>query len=345
MKKIKFLIVLFFLISLLGLLVDAGSDLLLYARKYHLSVSKKNDFINGLPKHLDYQLYSKYYDDNHTLKYRYLPYVGDVIQPGDYGIYKINQLGGREYDYDSSSVKTKKLLVLGASQAFGFYNSSDKTLVTYLSALLPEYEIDNYSSPGQMVSQNLANWQRIHEMTGEYYDLAIIVNGPFDYVTEYNKFITRKNNEIKNQIAFFYLMDLVEKKIDSIMSDSTASIDEYYNKLIPNKIMGDFEDIINYGASLNTRTLIFIPPVVWGNKANVDNIGKNITKNAFLNSAARNLSDLSIKNSNVIDMSNVFDDMDEQFFIDFSAHLTPNGNHLLAKKIVKYIKQIDNENN
>ncbi|ASA56527.1 SGNH/GDSL hydrolase family protein [Vibrio gazogenes] len=345
MKKIKYSIALLFFIVLLGLLVDAGSDLLLYARGYYRSVSEKDNFIQNLPKNLDRQKYAKYYDDTRALETYYLPYIGGVIRPGEYGIYKIDEFGRREYSYHASRKQTKSILVLGASQSFGFYNSSDTTLVYYLAELLPEYRIDNYSSPGQEVSQNLANWQRIHNTKDHHYDLAIIVNGPVDYIVEYAKFKNVKVKERDNEIALVSFLRLVKNKIKNIVLKSGYDISlrdmEYYETAIPKKIMSGFEDIIDYGADLNVKTLIFIPPSVWGNEDSMDNIRKNITENEFMNTIARNLSNLSRKNSHVIDMSNIFDDKKELFFIDAGSHLTPNGNKILAQKIARYIKSND----
>lgn len=345
MKKFKYSIALLFFIVLLGLLVDAGSDFLLYARDYYRSVSDKNNFIQSLPKNLDRQKYAKYYDDTRALETYYLPYIGGVIPPGEYGIYKIDKFGRREYSHHASKKQTKSILVLGASQSFGFYNSSDTTLVRYLAELLPEYRIDNYSSPGQKVSQNLANWQRIHNTKSHHYDLAIIVNGPVDYIIEHAKFKNVKVKGRDNEIALVYFLRLVKNKIKNVVLTSDYDISsrdmKYYETAIPKKIMNGFEDIIGYGSDLNIKTLIFIPPAIWGNKASVDNINKNITENEFMNSIARNLSDLSRKNSHVIDMSNIFNDKNELFFLDAGSHLTPNGNKLLAQKIAHYIKAND----
>ncbi|MDW6003270.1 SGNH/GDSL hydrolase family protein [Vibrio mangrovi] len=348
MRKIKLIIAFITVVFLFILLLNGGGDLLISMRSYiHRDEVR---FLQSLPDNLDRRTYAKYYVDTRKLKYRHIPYIGNIVVPGSYGIYDIDQSGRRVVQNQiEKKPPTKKLLVLGASQSFGYYNSSDTTLVSYLSALLPDYEIDNYSSPGQTVSQNLENWKRIEHLRKKHYDLAIIVNGTFDYFDECKR-VTWVDMQQKNKPVLYKtpalvsIFNMIKTKLWN-KSDEFELINlcntDYYQKMMSEKIFHSFENILHYGSELDTKTFVFIPPALWGNQANISNIKSGLSPEEIssFTKIASMLSKASGTNNHIVDFSHVFDHRPEEFFLDFNAHLIPEGNQILAHEMVRYIKE------
>ncbi|MCL1073874.1 hypothetical protein [Shewanella dokdonensis] len=352
MNTIKKVIVLLVMLGILVLILDGTSDFLLYARVQHHKNQEIYNRTNLLKKMLPNSVVQAEYIENFIetqkyLKYHYIPFIGKMAIPGDHGIYHIDEQGRRILTTKAHDAKTpqKRLLILGSSQSFGYYNNDAQSFAAQLENLLPEYVIDNYSVPSQSTALNLVNWRRITS-SGHKYDLAIIVNGPIDFYSE-----CFENPEILSQWqmeqsdkyqlpALISIPRIIIQKISTIEANPSGCQSASEQTHMVQQITFRFQQLLDYGRSLNTKTLIFIPPVPWGNRANIDNVKIQLGPDKeVLAQLMKKLEPISKKHEEIIDLNHIYDHHKEQFFLDGFGHLTVNGNKLLAKYIATYVEQ------
>ncbi|WP_409421568.1 hypothetical protein ABHF91_00545 [Pseudaeromonas sp. ZJS20] len=349
MKKFKYILFILIIIIFLTLTADGFGDLLICSRSLVSQMKTphhaQQKFIASLPQDLDRKAYSRYFHDSQTLQVKYTPLVEKQIVQGDYGIYKIDQTGKRIIGTGSSRHADRRLLLLGASQTFGLYNPSEDSLASKLSTLLPNYQIDNYAVPGHTLSRNLANWLRINVVEQQHYDSVVVLNGPFDYIS-----VCSDRDISHNKDQTLPRLLTIWKKITNKFSNSGTREDAQssfcddtrYQDMIVKHIIMDFDALKSYGLSQKTTTLLFIPPVPWGNHANVANLlQEEATKNLTMQygAIAKKLSFYANQSTDIVDLSSIFDNIGNSFFLDLTGHLTPQGNQILAEQIAARIKE------
>ena len=337
---------------ILFLILDGFSDFLLYSkfyikRFYPSDLSEKN-FLASLPEGADHAYYKMVYNDNRKLKYIDQPFIGKVLEPGNYGIYSIDNKGKRiNISNKEKPLRPKKLLLLGSSQAFGYYSNDRNSLTFELSKLLPDYEIDNYSVPAQTTLETLAYWQKISIFSPRHYDLAIILSGPFDYISE-----------CKNAawVPYVQASALAKYRKPAIYSVPRILINRFFTKektlknnctnseqqtFVGNQIIRNLKNIIKYGESQKIRTLAFIPPALWGNNANIENLKTILLpeEDKIFNNIQKEISRNASFEKKIIDLSHAFDSEEQELFLDKGAHFTPKGNRIISLEIAEYLNR------
>ena len=338
------------LFTILSLTLFGFCDLLLYSKRYiqfNYSQQYKKQFIKLLPEGVDPTKFAAAFDDSQDLKYIKKPFIGNILVPGDYGIYSIDHKGKRVISKDRSVLpRPKNLLLLGSSQAFGYLNSDQDSLAYELSQRLPDYEIDNYATPGQSTLETLARWQNISNSQKKDYQLAIILNGPYDYLSECRyaaRVPARGDSELNNYIkpaVYTIFHSLIKKFIHSEKPFKNNCTDPEQQQFVAKQIVRHLQRIIKYGESLNIKTLIFIPPSLWGNSANLKNLrpGLDQKEKLIFDNIENYLSKEASYNNKIIDLSHMFDNDEHEFFLDLGAHFTAEGNEIISQEIAIHLK-------
>ena len=351
--KIKYISYILLLI-IMTFSVNGLCDFLLYL-KVHINeqTSKKihrQQTFASLPKGIDINDFDIIFNDTQKLEYESIPFVGKVIKPGNYGTYRINDDRRRVITEKLStlSTKTNSLLLLGSSQGFGYYAKDRESFANQLARELPTFDIDNYTTPAQTTLQTLAYWHKITiDNPHKHYDIAIILNGPFDYISECRNaaLLTSRQKELSDRESRPAISNVYRKFVKRFLPDKNKFQNQCVlpaeQKAIAHQTIAHLKDIISYGERSNIATLAIIPPALWGNNANIENIRPLLIpeeENIF-RKISRTQSSLAEGIENIISLSHLFDNKKEQFFLDQGAHLTPKGSELMTKVIANHIKK------
>ena len=344
--KTKIFASIIFIIFML-LVINGFSDFVIFTKSRMHAKVNETAFLESLPSNLDRNTFKQYYKETKELSSYYFPTVGKLLKPTATGIYTIDKMGKRVLENTTSPPPQYKgnILLLGASQSFGYYLPAEKSLAGQLQALLPDIEIDNFSTPAQTTAENLQNWIRINQRQQKTYDLAIVVSGPMDIVIECFREMTL--SDVKNEttrgreiaITTFYLevSRFIKKEKNRTHSACTKKLEQH---LIIDSIEKNFSDILAYGNDIGTTTIVVLPPTIWGNKANISNLKtEKHPLTEALNSIILSTRDQLSRHESIYDASDVFDDLPDQYFLDTWSHMTEQGNKLLALKIKSIIEQ------
>ncbi len=307
----------------------------------------------SLPQGIDVNDFDVIYQDTQKLEYESIPFVGKVVKPGNYRTYKINDYRNRIITEKLStlSTKTHSLLLLGSSQGFGYYAKDKESFANQLAHQLPTFDIDNYTTPAQTTLQTLAYWHKITiNNPHKHYDIAIILNGPFDYISECRNaaLLSSRQNDLSNRESRPAIYNVYRKLVNKFMSDKKNSLNQCAlpaeQKAIAQQTIEHLKDIVSYGERSNIATLAFIPPALWGNDANIENIRPLLmpAEEVIFSKISKTQSDLADNTEAIISLNHLFDDKKELFFLDQGAHLTPKGSELMTKVIANHIKRILN---
>lgn len=346
MKKIKYTFALFTILLSIFLIFDGFFDHVLYARYKNDLPDYEGKFVNYLPDGVDKKIYKSAYQDSLTLTFYNTPFLDRVIEPGDYGIYKVDKYGHRIFPEETiqPEVQRKSLLLLGSSQTFGYHLNAEDTLSVKMQSLLPDYKIDNYSMLGVNLEGNLVDWQKMAEIEKKHYDLVIVVNGFFDHYVECTKNMDFKYLEKmmdKYRLpAFVSILQSVKDKIfeESVVNRGVLCEQPEYQNIAARRVHNRWNQLLAFGQEQGSKTLIFIPPSVWSDNANVENLKPLLSeRNRAIYSIINTKVHSKVDDKTIIDLTTAFDG-DTQYFLDGSSHFTPEGSALLAKEIAEQIK-------
>tara|TARA_R110001606_G_scaffold178752_1_gene325445 strand:+ start:31339 stop:32415 length:1077 start_codon:yes stop_codon:yes gene_type:complete len=351
MKKIKYTFAIVTLFGCIVLFFDGFGDFALYARHKVAQFNKDSVFLDHLPDNTDRAIYERNFSDSQKLTFYNAPFLDRIIEPGEYGIYKIDDYGHRVFPADTSisQVQQKTMLLLGSSQSFGYHIEAKDALSTQMQGLLPDYKIDNYSMLGVSLEGNLVDWQRMVEIEKKHYDLVIVVNGFFDHYVECTKnieykYFERMMDKYRLPAIFSIFQSLTDKIFkENVLDRGMLCEQPEYQAIAARRADDRWNQLLAFGKEQGSKTLIFIPPSVWSDNANVENLQPLLNeKHRAIYSAINNRIYSQIDNSAIINLTHAFDD-GRQYFLDGSSHFTPEGSALLAREIAKHIQDLDNK--
>lgn len=354
--KIKKLISCAFIASFLILMFNGLLDLSYGIKKQYIRIAAEKEEeqkqLNVLPNGINKDEYIHHIRDTKLIltKYRHIPLIGHIQTQGNYGIYTIGKDGNRLYSEQSQidSKSNKRLLIIGNSQSFGYLNDEHNDLVGQLSKLIPQYHIDNFSVPGQTLRENLYLFKYLISI-GKKYDLVYVINGPMDIFDACLKADVSKppSPPISFDIG---ITKLINKLIKAVMNLSMTeknpmdmNVDMCNSKPFDNLLIDDMivsvNQILDYGNNQERiKTIFIIPPTPYtlSEKPNTQNLVQDQTfvslkpiLGTLIDQFARGASPIP----GVYDLTHSFDESQSELFIDTGAHLTPQGNKILAQAI------------
>lgn len=349
MKKIKYIFALVIIFSCLILFFDGFGDFTLYARYKATQPNWEDEFINHLPNNMDRKYYKKIFDDSKKIKFHNVPFLDRIAEQGNYGIYKIDEYGHRIFpaDLSISEMKQKKMLLLGSSQSFGYHLEVEDTLSVQMRYFLPEYKIDNYSMLGADLGVSFVDWYRMAEIEKKSYDLVVIVNSFFRFYRECNKNIDYSERLMdKYRLpALVSIINLLKNSFFKEGLDNKDTICEQavYQNIAAREVNDRWNQLLDFGKEQGSKTIIFIPPTVWGGGVNVENLKPLFNeRNRAIISTINKVIYAKTDNKAIIDLAYAFDN-GKQYFLDTGSHFTPEGSALLAREIAKHIQDLDNK--
>ena len=346
MKKIKYTFAIVTLLGCIVLFFDGFGDFALYARHKIAQFNKDSVFLDHLPDNTDRAIYERHYSDSQKLTFYNAPFFDRIIEPGEYGIYKIDDYGHRVFPVDTSisQVQQKTMLLLGSSQSFGYHIEAKDAFSTQMQGLLPDYKIDNYSMLGINLDGNFVDWYRMAAIEKKRYDLVVIVNGFFSHYVECTKNFSHSQIEaVIEKYRLPALVSIVRSLKDKVITTSSLCEQPEYQAIAARRVDDRWNQLLAFGKEQGSKTLIFIPPSVWSENANVENLHPLLNeKHRAIYSAINNRIYSQIDNSAIINLTHAFDD-GRQYFLDGSSHFTPEGSALLSREIAKHIQDLDNK--
>jgi hypothetical protein len=348
--KIKKLISCALIVSFLMLMFNGLLDLSYGIKQRYFRIDSDKHQLQLLPEGISEDEYLHHFQDGMLIKYRNLPLIGHIQTQGNYGIYTIGKDGNRLYAEQNLTQPEpkKKLLILGSSQSFGYLNDSDRDLIGQLSKLLPEYYIENFSVPDQTLRENLSLFKYLISI-GKKYDLVYVINAPMDIIDACLK--EGVGESPPPTIAFdIGITKLINKLIKVIrhLSETETNVmetkidmcnNEPFDQLVVDDIIGSVDQILDYGNNQEKiKTIYIIPPTPYtlSKKLNTENLSQApsfVSQKPVLGKLIGQFAKRTSTTPGVYDLTHSLDESESELFIDTSAHLTPQGNKVLAQAI------------
>lgn len=328
-------------------LADGFTDLSIYTLRlaraeiaeYSARHAPKDDAVH--------ELYRVQRESEMTMPHQYIAGIGLVPRPAILPGFSIGADGQRLVRTGNSPAANVNGLLLGASQAFGIGDSDDQTLSAAMGRILPEVNVSNYAVHGHRIVSNVMYWQSLAER-GKKFDFVLIVNGAVDvlyhclWLPDSNRLNARNSNATPPPAlgnAYEKALSLVSPSpplYPQSCGDNAKDVSS-----VVNRIIYDLKGAQAFARERRIPLAIVIPPSPYGNRANVS----TLTGDPFyrdwkpiltpvVSALRRRLKENPLPG--VYDLSDAFDGK-APYFLDSSAHMTGQGQEVLAQAIVNRV--------
>lgn len=235
-------------------------------------------------------------------------------------------------------------ILLGSSQAWGYFAKDTDTLSHQLMNSIGNIAIDNYSLLGVTLEQSFHYWQKnkshLHKQ-----DFIIIVGGVADIINYCNKSTYNKNIRdatATTNIGLINFYNRLNDRIRKYKNNMGCYNEEQANEAV-SKILNSIELFLKKAREDNLSILIVIPPVSVYGSPNLSQLKPN---KAFYESKENynlaydilNKSVNQLNSKSVVNLMHIFDDEDN-YYIDLESHFNPKGHAKLANEIAKKIPE------
>lgn len=343
------------IVSFLFLMFNGLTDLLYGIKQQYVRTALEKHLLQLLPSDVNGGEYLHHIQDSMLIKFRNIPLVGRIPKQGLYGMYAIGKDGNRLYSEQepTQSIPKKRILILGSSQSFGYLSDAEHDVIGQLSKLLPQYQIENFSVPGQTLRENLSLFKYLVSV-GKKYDYVYIVNGPMDiYAACVNAGISEPPSPaISFDIGITKLINKTIKVLGYLAHSDANAIemqvnmcnDKPFNHLVVDDMMIYLHQILDYGNNQEKiKTVVIVPPSPYtlSDQLNTNNLSQDQTFVALKPVFGKLMEEFLMRADsipNVYNLTRSFDNVHSQLFIDTGAHLTAQGNKILAHEIQKIIE-------
>lgn len=281
-----------------------------------------------------------------TMKMRQIPGIGLIPRQAELTVGSFGEFGQRLAPNTFARNKNTGLL-LGASQAQGFYVDNENTVAAALTRRLSNVNIINYAIPGQEITSSIMYLQWLME-NDIHSDFTLLLSGPVDLM---HRCIPYPNDKAEaEKIALLRYPRLVqlflypEIKIHAFenLNSGLCKPNSFGANAAVNRLLYDIKSGLNFAREHKLTFLVIIPPTPYGNRANIDNlVGTTYYEKyrepmeATISILHKRLIDHPIPG--VIDLTDAFNDDPTPYFIDEDGHMTGRGNEKLARAICAHI--------
>lgn len=280
---------------------------------------------------------------------RYIAGLGHLVLPIQNGEMHVLADGRRLAPGEAIDPPGPRMAVLGASQAFGVFNSADGMLSAELDSLVPGYSVMNYAVPGQRLSQNSAHLEYLVRQ-GVQIDYALFVAGPVD-VMYHCVHVPTERSYIKDKERM-RMMNIIVKAQEIY---SPRQVDYDCGPEMPGTVSVSDRLRIEMRGALATAEALGIPasvvfhPVPYdGTKADRSNLEDDwyfqvlaASMTPVFREFSKRLQEQPIPS--VYDLSGAFAGHPPLFY-DVGAHIVDEGQAILARAIVDTIDFSQPEN-
>lgn len=290
-------------------------------------------------------------DDNATatrlariegLPKRYIPGLGHVILPAAVPGVTIGPEGERLHRHLVAPEDARhRILLLGASQAFGFSNDDDETLAAALERQLPGTLVRNFSMPGHTIPANVMMLDA-RLAAGEEYDRVIVVNGAVDLVR-----VCVLAGRLPPPAATRPVIAEIARQLtsaggrhpaDGQRQDPCATADG--RETAATRVLEDLRGLLDYAQRRNVRVTFVLPPAPFGTPAEAEVVRDPAAVGAYATALGPALTAFRQKLAaaglpDVLDLSEAFPSDGRGLFSDVYGHLSDAGNQLLARRIAE----------
>lgn len=266
----------------------------------------------------------------------YVPGVGEVLEPATAPGVTIGPGGERLHGGQAATDDDRRqILLLGASQAFGFLNADENTLAARLEHQMPGVTVRNFAGPGQRLAASvMVLRQRI--AAGDRIDRAVLIGGAIDALALCSPRSTQAAPLLRP-----FLLDIA-RRLRDVFSARPASAP--YACATPDaqrdmadRVIYDIENVLAFADRHHIRLTIIMPPTPHdadGDDSGVVDQDEWQRLSQRVGPAIRTLRDriATLNLPGVVDLGDAFDDH-ANGFLDPTGHFTDEGNEILARAI------------
>lgn len=275
---------------------------------------------------------------------RPLPKVPLLREPGISGIVgpfqsprtNVDDEGRRSNGQPRPENAETPVLLLGSSSAFGFGVADDQTLSAYLERALGTVRVDNYAGLLQPLPDNMLRWWDLQNRNGKP-GFAIIAGASFqlyDDCMPMPAVSTTRN-------ALLYVAERLTAKV-APESGAPCRSDESVDLAIRHSIVA-LESAVAFGRTLGVPFYIVYLPTPYDADVNVE----NLLDNEDFKAAAERMRPVyrryheELAKLDLPEFINLVGALpsDKPYFIDAGAHLSGEGNALIAARLAERIRR------
>lgn len=279
---------------------------------------------------------------------RFVPGVGNVLEPTTAPGVTIGpdgeRLHGRQMAGSGEAAENgrgagagprasdnRQILLLGASQAFGYLNTDENTLAARLEHQMPGVTVRNFAGAGQPIAASvMVLKQRI--AAGDRIDRAILIGGAIDTLALCTPRIPQAAPLLRP-----FLLDVARSlrdKADPASEEVSCTTPETQRDMAE-RVIYEIESALAFADRHHIRLTIIIPPAPYdGDASQVIDPDELRRVSQYAGPAVRTLRDriATMNLPGVVDLGDAFDDRADGFY-DAAGHFTDAGNEKMAQAI------------
>lgn len=227
-------------------------------------------------------------------------------------------------------------LLLGSSTAFGYGVADNQTLAAHLERALQDVQIDNYAGLAQPTSDNVLRWYDLQKKNGKP-DFVVIAGASFQIHADC---LPRPVENKKTNIILFLAREVAAKYASKPAHPcaSSASLDlAVFNSILA------IENAVAFGRKQGVPFYVVYLPTPYESNVNIDNLLKIdhveadvATMQQAYHRYHEELAKLDLPE--FIDLSHALPS-DKTYFLDWSGHLSAEGNRILALSIAQHLRE------
>ena len=273
-----------------------------------------------------------------AMPYRYLPSLGRVLTAYEAPGVHIDAYGMRSNGGEPPVSPRTTGYLLGSSQAFGYNIRDDQTLSAHLERILQFTRIQNYSGLNKSLPETVMRWHELSQQK-EKPDFVLIADGMVTLARDC--FLQQDESEETRTTIFQYLYGIFRTKNGHI---SLHCQTENGRNQAVNHALYEVQATIEYGRRQKIPFLLVVTPNPWiagQNLSNLDNSAISPQHRQMMEAVYRSFFEQlnSLGYPEVLDLSKILPD-EQPYFLDKGAHLSGNGNKILASSIAAALKTL-----
>lgn len=258
--------------------------------------------------------------------------VGMIVSPQNRPHMTVGPEGRRGPPPSSETPINRRILLLGASQAFGLRIGDDQTLAAIMQQDKPGWEILNYAAPGETLP---VHWLHADHLTadGVSFDSVLVVNGLIDIT----KLCFPPPTQLGPHNAFRRLYDMIAEKLSPPSLSPTACATEAVAHRVARQVYDDMLRLLAVADARHVPMTIAFPPVLYDHPASLRSHAGAPQFEALAAShmpAIRALRRMIAEGDErrIVDMSRALDSVDRAY-IDVYSHFSNEGSRVVARHL------------
>lgn len=324
-------------------LIGGFFDIMIPIAGYSVSVLKKKFSEMQRPSQIEPGSINDVVEKWPTLSVFRLPGIEGVLKEHHSADVNISADGARSNGQPVPQNVKSTVFLLGSSPAWGYRIADHQTLSAHLERNLVNTQVKNYAGLAQNLNGNILRWHLL-DKSNKKPDFVIIAGASTDIAlncSAHHNIKTRKQRNNVSKNLYYILYNKIFKDIKE-HDDFICENEENQELAIEQSILS-IKSAISFAREQGTPFyLVYLPTQHDGyidadNTQNLGKFGDHLAeKQNIFNLYHKRLLDLHIPE--LIDLSQSLPS-DQDYFLDKGAHLSGNGNKILASQIADRIQK------